>query len=160
MRRADRAIPLEEAKILLSQGTSGVLALSGDQGWPYAVPLNYILWEDKVCFHCAKAGYKLDAIAQDPRVCFTVVLRDQLVSNHITTLYESVMVFGRAQVVEDEAQRQAILNALVDTLGDVPEDLKAQYIAKKAKNTTLVAITPEQITGKASHVLKPVTERL
>lgn len=65
------------------------------------------------------------------------------------------MVLGRAQVVTAEEERLAALGSLIDTLGDVTPEIKAQYLAKKAKNTTLLRIQPLQITGKASRVLRP-----
>lgn len=41
MRRASRAIPEEAAKHLLQQSRRGVLAVNGDNGYPFAIPVNY-----------------------------------------------------------------------------------------------------------------------
>ena len=41
MRRASRAIPEEAAKHLLQQSRRGVLAVNGDDGYPFAIPVNY-----------------------------------------------------------------------------------------------------------------------
>ena len=41
MRRKRQAISLEESIAVLMRGTSGVLAVSGDNGYPYAVPISY-----------------------------------------------------------------------------------------------------------------------
>lgn len=160
MRRKDRQLDEAEALTLLGKGTYGILAVAGDEGWPYAVPMNYVLSNGLLYLHCARAGYKLDAIRRDERVCFTVVLRDELVPAHITTLYESVIVQGTARIVEDEGEALAALHALVDTLGQVSEEIKTKYIGKKAKNTTLIAIRPLAVTGKASRVLRPVEARM
>ena len=43
---------------------------------PYAVPMHYTVMDGQIYLHCAKTGYKLDAIARDDRVCFTVTLRE------------------------------------------------------------------------------------
>ena len=59
-----------------------------------------------------------------------------------------------------EYRRLAALGSLIDTLGDVTPEIKAQYLAKKAKNTTLLRIQPLQITGKASRSYVPVTQRM
>ena len=69
-------------------------------------------------------------------------------------------LLGRAQVVTAEEERLAALGSLIDTLGDVTPEIKAQYLAKKAKNTTLLRIQPLQITGKASRSYVPVTQRM
>ena len=149
MRRKDRQLSAADARAILAKGTHGVLSVVGDGGWPYAVPMNYTVMGTQIYLHCARAGYKLDAIARDDRVCFTVVTQAQVIPAHITTLYESVVVLGRAQVVTAEEERLAALGSLIDTLGDVTPEIKAQYLAKKAKNTTLLRIQPLQITGKA-----------
>ena len=138
MRRKDRQLSAADARAILPKGTHGVLSVVGDGGWPYAVPMNYTVMGTQIYLHCARAGYKLDAIARDDRVCFTVVTQAQVIPAHITTLYESVVVLGRAQVVTAEEER----------------------LAKKAKNTTLLRIQPLQITGKASRSYVPVTQRM
>ena len=160
MRRKDRQLSAADARAILAKGTHGVLSVVGDGGWPYAVPMNYTVMGTQIYLHCARAGYKLDAIARDDRVCFTVVTQAQVIPAHITTLYESVVVLGRAQVVTAEEERLAALGSLIDTLGDVTPEIKAQYLAKKAKNTTLLRIQPLQITGKASRSYVPVTQRM
>ena len=119
MHRQDRQLPQEEAWALLTQGTYGVLSVVGDEGWPYAVPMHYTVMDGQIYLHCAKTGYKLDAIARDDRVCFTVTLREELVQDHATSLYESVVVLGRAALVTDQATHQAALAHLVDALGRV-----------------------------------------
>ena len=74
MRRASRAIPEEAAKHLLQQSRRGVLAVNGDDGYPFAIPVNYYYDQehDKIYFHGAKSGQKVDALKQNDKVCFTV----------------------------------------------------------------------------------------
>ena len=74
MRRAKKAIPDEAAKRLLQTERRGVLAVNGDLGYPYAVPVNFLYDEaaGKLYFHGARAGHKADALRRDERVCFTV----------------------------------------------------------------------------------------
>ena len=61
MRRNGQELPLEECTAILNRGTSGVLALSGDDNYPYAVPVSYAYDGYKLYFHCAKSGHKIDA---------------------------------------------------------------------------------------------------
>ena len=74
MRRARQALSREECEDILRRGTSGVLAVTGDGGWPYAVPLSYCYRDGKLWFHCARAGQKLENLAARPRACFSCVL--------------------------------------------------------------------------------------
>ena len=41
MRRSKQQLSDQESLSILQRGTSGVLALAGEDGWPYAVPLSY-----------------------------------------------------------------------------------------------------------------------
>lgn len=62
----------EATLALLGRGQVGVLSTSGADGAPYGVPVHY-LWQDgKLWFHGLPAGEKLENIARDHRVCFTV----------------------------------------------------------------------------------------
>ena len=67
MRRKKQALPAEEVSAILHRGTSGVLALSGDDDYPYAVPISYVFDGAKLYFHCAKDGHKLDAIQRSSK---------------------------------------------------------------------------------------------
>lgn len=59
---------------LLHSCRRGVLSLNGDDGYPYSIPINYY-YDDanqKIYFHGAKAGYKVDCLNRNDKVCFTV----------------------------------------------------------------------------------------
>ncbi len=45
-----------EVTAILCRGTSGVLALSGDDDYPYAVPISFVFDGAKLYFHCAKGA--------------------------------------------------------------------------------------------------------
>ena len=93
MRRKKQALSPAACDAILQAGTSGVLALAGADGQPYAVPLSYVYHEGKIYFHCAKAGHKLDLLDQNPKVSFCVIGQDQVVPEQYTTYYRSVIVF-------------------------------------------------------------------
>lgn len=67
MRRGRQALPEAESLAILARGSHGVLAVLGDEGWPYAVPLNYLWHEGSLYFHCARAGHKYEAVKACPR---------------------------------------------------------------------------------------------
>lgn len=79
MRRSRQALPQEEVVAILDRGTHGVLALAGDEGYPYALPISYVYADGKLYFHCARSGHKLDAISRCPKASFCVVDQDQVV---------------------------------------------------------------------------------
>ncbi len=96
MRRKDRLADQEQTWRVLEQGEYGVLSTVSPEGQPYGVPLSYCLLDGALYFHCALAGHKLDNLAANHRVSFCVVGRTQLMPEKFATLYESVVVFGRA----------------------------------------------------------------
>lgn len=112
MRRGRQALCPEECEKILQEGTSGVLSVIGDDGWPYGVPLSYVWQDGAIYFHCAKAGHKLDAIRKDDRVSFCVVAQDQVIPEEYTTYFRSVIVFGRAQIMEEQAEIRAAIDIL------------------------------------------------
>lgn len=112
MRRNKQALPQEACVEVLMRGTSGVLAVEGDGGYPYAVPLSYVYSDGKLFFHCAQSGHKLDAIARNEKVSFCVIDEDRIVSEEYTTYFRSVIVFGRTRVLENDAEKRAALSVL------------------------------------------------
>lgn len=74
IRNKRNEISTDEVKELLRSSRRGILAVNGDDGYPYAIPINYLYDEDahKIVFHGAKAGYKVDCLKVCDKVCFTV----------------------------------------------------------------------------------------
>lgn len=62
MRRSRQQLDHAETVKILQSGTTGVLGLTGDGGYPYAVPINYVYEDGKIYFHGAKSGHKYDSI--------------------------------------------------------------------------------------------------
>lgn len=111
MRRKARALDLKTAEEILLKAEYGVLAVSDDGGYPYAVPLNFVYADGAIYLHCAKIGHKIDAIQNDSRVSFCAVPYAEVAPSSYTTMYESVIVFGEAEFVTDreEQHRAAVL---------------------------------------------------
>ena len=79
MRRKSQALSFDECAEILNRGTSGVLALSGDNQYPYAVPLSYVYDNTKIYFHCAQEGHKIDSILRNAKASFCVIDQDQII---------------------------------------------------------------------------------
>jgi len=104
MRRNRQQLDENTCLKILENNTAGVLAVSGDEGYPYAVPLSYVYADGALYFHCAKAGHKTDAIRKYDKVSFCVVDQDEIVPERYTTYFRSVIVFGRARVMENPGE--------------------------------------------------------
>ncbi|HIR52535.1 MAG TPA: pyridoxamine 5'-phosphate oxidase family protein [Candidatus Onthovicinus excrementipullorum] len=112
MRRKKQALTEEEIIKILTDGTAGVLAVDGDGGYPYAVPLSYVYHDGKIFFHCAKSGHKLDAIRRNPKASFCVIGQDQVMPQEYTTYFRSVIAFGKVRILEDDAEKWDALRLL------------------------------------------------
>ena len=149
MRRKRQALTQAQCQAILEQGSCGVLALSGDDGYPYAVPLSYLYHQGKLYFHCAKSGHKLDALRREPKASFCVVAQDQVAPLEYTTLYRSVIVFGRLRELEDDGEKRAAIEALA--LKYAPQDTPAhreEAIQRDWGPLCVLELTPEHVSGK------------
>jgi hypothetical protein len=98
-------------ELLLERMPVGRLAVTTADG-PYAVAVNYLFFEGDIYFHSGREGRKIEALRADPRLCFLVDdPGPQVLSERgcgITQIYESVVCFGRAEFVEDHAEKRRI----------------------------------------------------
>ena len=154
MRRKNQAISRDECMEILKKGSSGVLALCGDDGYPYAVPISYLYDENCLYFHCAKSGHKLDAIRKDSRASFCVVCQDVVVPEEFTTYFKSVIVFGKMEILEDEEEKkQAIERLAVKYAPDSGERERDMEIGRWWDLLCVLKMKIEHMTGKAAPAL-------
>ncbi len=149
MRRKKQALSLEECAAILNLRTSGVLALAGDEDYPYAVPISYVYDGSKLYFHCAKRGHKLDAIHQNPKASFCVVDKDQVVPEEYTSYFRSVIIFGTIRILEDNQEKRAAIEALA--LKYAPNDSfsnRQAFIGREWEPLCMLEMTIAHITGK------------
>lgn len=112
MRRKDRALTMKEAEEILQNGKFGVMSVTGEDGYPYGVPLHYVTIDGSLYFHCAiDGGYKIDCLKRSPKISFTVIETQDGIR------CRSAIFFGKALCVP--AMREAVLNRLVEKF--VPE---------------------------------------
>lgn len=103
MRRIKQELPLDEAKKLLIKNKRGVLSLNGEDGYPYSIPINYFYDEEenKLYFHGAKTGYKVDCIKNNNKASFVTYGDEELSDNGWSYYLKSVVIFGKIEIVED-----------------------------------------------------------
>lgn len=73
MRRKKQELSKEECIDILQTAKTAVLGVVGDDGYPYTVPINFVYANDKIYFHGAKNGHKIDAINKCNKVSLCVV---------------------------------------------------------------------------------------
>lgn len=154
MRRSKQQLTNEEAIEILRTETSGVFAVSGDCGYPYAVPMSYVFSDGKIYFHCAKSGHKLDGVKRDNKASFCVIHKDDVVPEEFTTYYKSVIVFGKVRIIDSGEE---MVNA-ARILGkkyypEVTENILDEEITKFKDNMLILVLEAEHITGKCAKEL-------
>ncbi len=140
---------MDAAKALLRSSRRGVLAVNGDDGYPYAVPINYVYDEaaQKIYFHGARAGHKVDALRTCDKVCFTVYGNETIKEETWAPYMQSTVVFGRCHLVEHGARETALLKQFA--MKYYPnEQLVDEEIAHAGKAAQIFEIEIEHLSGK------------
>ena len=155
MRRKNCVISTEVAEKILYEGDFGVLALSGDDGYNYAVPINYAVEGNKIFFHSAKTGHKLDSIKRNDKVSFCVVDRHEVISEEFTTYFSSVIAFGRIRIVEDNNDPDKLrgLELLADKYSSTASSDRREKELGRLNALVVPVMTIEHLTGKAAREL-------
>lgn len=114
MRRGKQALQKKACEEVLARGTAGVLAVAGDEGYPYAVPLSYVYdaAHSALYFHSALSGHKLDAVKRNSKASFCVMDKDNVIPKEYTTYFRSVIVFGTVRILEDAEEKYYAIEAL------------------------------------------------
>lgn len=153
MRRNKQQLTDEESREILAKGCWGTLAVLGDEGFPYTVPLNYSYFNGAIYFHCALEGHKLDALKACSKVSFCVVERDTVVPQEYTSYYKSVVAFGRAHIVEDEDEKWESLRHLGRRYNPGQDEALDKETHRGFPHLHMVRIDIEHITGKQAREL-------
>jgi nitroimidazol reductase NimA-like FMN-containing flavoprotein (pyridoxamine 5'-phosphate oxidase superfamily) len=147
MRRSDREKGVDDISRILNEGEYGVLSTLSEDGYPYSTPLSYTYVNDSIYFHSAKVGQKLDNIAFNEKVGFCVVGKTEVLPGDFSTEYESVIIFGKASVVEDEEKRNVFISLIEKYSKNFMKEGLA-YIDRAISNTTVIKITIDRVTAK------------
>ena len=153
MRRHAQQLPEAETERILQTATSGVLALLGDEEYPYAVPMSYVYTHGTLYFHSAAEGHKVDAVKRHPKASFCVIARDDVHPSTLTTHFQSVIVFGRVRIVEDEQEKRAAIEAIAARYAPAFIDKGRAEIADSWNRMHLIALDVQHITGKEAREL-------
>ena len=134
---------------LLKRGEYGILSTSDKNNRPYGIPVNYVVMENYIFFHCATEGQKLENITANQGVSFCVVGKTELLPEKFSTRYESVVVSGNADLVDDQVLKKSALGALVSKYA--PDHIAAgeAYIDKLMDKTAVVRVSIDHLAGKA-----------
>lgn len=149
MRRKAQAIEERECIEILNSATSGVLAVLGDEDYPYAVPVSFAYSNGSIYIHGAASGHRRDAILHHDKASFCVIDTDDVIPEKRTSAYRSVIAFGRAEILEDPGEKRKALLLLGDKYSSGYEKETDEEIALELNRTCITKLRIEHLSGKA-----------
>ena len=149
MVRQKQRLTKEECIALLKNEMRGVLSVQGDDGYPYGLPIDHWYNEDdgKLYFHSGKTGHKIDALRRNEKVSFCVYDQGFRKDGEWALNIRSVIVFGRARIVE-ERERVIDITRRLSAKYTADAEYIEEEIRKYAAGTLLIEMEIEHMTGK------------
>ena len=121
-------------------------------GQPYVIPTNYGRNGDTLYLHGSAASRMLRTLSEGIPVCMTVTLVDGLVlarsAFHHSVNYRSVVVFGKARLVDEPAEKMAALRLFTEHIMKGRWDDIRQPSEQELKGTTVLALPLEEVSAK------------
>lgn len=112
------------------------------RGRPYVTPMSYVMLDGDLYFRTGP-GRRIDALRDDPSCCVEItILRED-------DGWESVLFWGTARFVEEPGERSNVVAALLRKY-HTESPLGSPNPSLLPKEHPMVAITPEELTGRAS----------
>ena len=147
MRRFKQQITDDECLAILNSAYRGTLAVLGDGGYPYALPINFVFYEGKIYFHCAMAGHKLDAIRLCDKASFCVISEPLKEEGSWWYHVKSVICFGRICEINDPEQKEKLLRRLGEKYFPEGYDIDAD-MRKNSSQAIVLEFSIDHMTGK------------
>lgn len=150
MRRFKQQLTKEECESILCEGKRGVLAVLGDGGYPYTVPLNFVYDDGCLYYHSALQGHKLDALRAYDKASFNVLGEPQEAEDGWSYFFDSVTVFGRLREITDEAEKTDQLRKLGQKYFPTAQMTESD-IKKNGGRCAMIELKIEHMSGKHVH---------
>lgn len=146
IRKIKNEIDKDAVDSLLHSCRRGILSMNGEDGYPYAIPVNYYYDEanQKIYFHGAKSGYKVDCLNRNDKVCFTVFGNESIKDLEWAPYVQSVVVFGRCHLAD--TNNEVLKTFMMKYYPNV--DLVDKVIEEDSKFVQMYEISIEHKSGK------------
>ena len=153
MRRADKMMSSDRAMEALTGAFSGRLATIGTDGFPYCLPLLFVMMDGEIFVHNSNAQGNLRAnVENNSRVCFEVDQANEVYPYgrfecDSALAYWSAIAFGNIRVVEVTDSKQRFCDALMEKYADKAWERPKGFYPRLAE-ICVYAIKIERLTGK------------
>lgn len=148
MRRKDREIR-DRAEIDAIIRSARVMHLAlADNDVPFVVPVFYAYDGASLFFHSARAGTKIEIMKRNKNACFEISVDHGVIESDAACDFEAkhrtVIGFGKATFVEDEAEKIGALDRIVAQFSDK----KFEYPKPNLDSVVVIRIDIESVKGK------------
>ncbi len=150
MRRFNQKLSEEKCLDILKNEPRGVLAVLGDEGYPYAVPVNHLYRDGKIYIHGAKEGHTIDAVRNYEKASFCVVDKGEKKEGDWALWFNSVICFGRIRIMEDQDEVIAMSRELCSKFPVTQEEIEGM-VRRSGPRTAGLVLNIEHMTGKRVH---------
>lgn len=147
MARKKQALTKEECEEILKNEPRGVLAVLGDNGYPYALPINHYYENGVLYFHSGNSGHKIDAIKACSKASFCVYDKGCRNPGDWALNIKSVIVFGKIEIIEDKTEALEICKELSRKFTSDEEYINKE-IERSGAGVLCFKLIPEHISGK------------
>jgi Predicted flavin-nucleotide-binding protein len=149
MLRKKQQLTQEACIEILKKEPRGVLSVLGDDGYPYGMPMNHYYCEEdgNIYFHSGKNGHRVDALKHCDKASFCVYDGGFRRKGEWALNINSVIVFGRIELIEDQEKIYKIARLLSYKFTNDEEYIERE-IQKSGPGTMMFALVPEHMTGK------------
>ena len=149
IRKKRNEIGIDAAKDLLARSRRGVLAVNGDDGYPYAIPINFLYDRERnqIIFHGARAGHKVDSLKRSDKVCFTVFGNETIKDEPWAPYMQSTVVFGRCHLIDSPEENIRYVRQFAMKYYPDPA-LVEEEIMRSGRAVQMFVIDIEHMSGK------------
>lgn len=147
LRRINQQISNEKCIEILNNQPRGVLAIQGENEYPYAFPMNHIYIDGKLYFHSAKQGHKIDALSKDHKVSYCVMDKGLVSDDGWSLNIQSVVIFGKIAMIEDEEKAIDMVRKLAVKNYPTQDDIE-RIIKESAGHFYVFELNIDHMTGK------------
>lgn len=150
-RMKQHQLSTEEINDILKSEQVGRIATHNENGYPYIVPVHYVVYNEKIYIHGLIKGQKISNLILNNKVGFEVdemiaIIPDNENPCDTNTAFRSVIILGTAKMINDREVKETILRTIVEKY--TPQLSHLNFPEKMMKATGIIEIEPFEITGK------------
>ena len=147
----------EKIKEFLDKEHVGRIASIDENGYPQIIPMNFVFLDDVIYMHSHTRGEKLENVARNDKVGFEVDRELEFLPSYFEhptdasvadTLYISVVIKGKGEIVKDKSEKTRALNGLMKKYQPEGRYEPISPEMEVLDEVAVIKVTPDSMKGK------------